>query len=82
MQRSWYDIYADFGTPEETAKKVRAKALVVLSSRDHMVNPKPAREMADLIKAELLVLDSGCGHLIFQCEFEKITSAVSDFLER
>ncbi len=77
-----YDLYAAHGTPEEMAKRVRAQVLVVLSTRDHMVNPKPSRDLIGLLKAQSLELDSNCGHFIFECEFDKITSAVSDFLDR
>ncbi len=76
-----HDIYAVYGKPDEIAKKVRSRVFPVISAQDHMVNPGPARELAGLIGAESLVLDSDCGHYIFQCELERITSAVSQFLD-
>ncbi len=77
-----HDIYAAFGTPSEISGRVLAQVFIVISARDHMVNPRPPRELAGFLKARLLDLDSDCGHFIFQCEFGKITSAVSDFLDR
>lgn len=77
-----HDIYAVFGKPAETARKIRPEVFTVISLQDHMVNPAPARELADLMQARSLLLDSGCGHYIFQCEFARISSAVSEFLDR
>lgn len=77
-----HDIYAALGSPHEIAGKVLAKVFIVTSARDHMVNPKPSLELAGIMKARSLNLDSNCGHFIFRCEFTKITSAVSDFLDR
>lgn len=38
-------------------------------------------EVAELIGAQLMVLESKCGHLIFECELEQISAAVSRFLD-
>lgn len=74
-----HDIFEAFG---ESIKSARAQVFIVLSARDHLVNPKPAIGLAGTIGAELMVLESDCGHLIFECEQEKIFSAVSRFLNR
>lgn len=65
------------GTPGKTVPRV----LTVVSKQDLMVNPGPALELATLLGARTLALDSGCGHYIFQCEFNRIAAAVSAFLD-
>jgi homoserine O-acetyltransferase len=62
------DIPAEFGlTLPQTAKKVRAKMLVIVSPEDHMVNPLPGREFAEAIAAPIITLDSPCGHISLDC---------------
>lgn len=62
------DIPGEFGlTLAESARKVRAKLLVVVSPQDHHVNPIPAREFADAIAAPIVTLDSTCGHISLAC---------------
>jgi homoserine O-acetyltransferase/O-succinyltransferase len=51
----------------ETAKKVRAKLLVIVSPQDHMVNPAPAEQFAAAIGAPVITLDSPCGHIALAC---------------
>ncbi len=59
---------------------IHARTLVVVSLNDHMVNPQPALDLARLIKAKTLEVDTDCGHLLFDCEGPKVRSAVSAFL--
>jgi homoserine O-acetyltransferase/O-succinyltransferase len=54
-------------TLAETAKRVRAKLLIIISSQDHMVNPTPASEFAAAAGAPLLTLNSTCGHESLSC---------------
>ena len=62
------DIPGEFGlTFAESAKKVRAKMLVIVSPQDHLVNPIPAREFAEAIAAPIVTLDSPCGHISLEC---------------
>ena len=62
------DLPAEFGlTMEQLAKRARAKMLIILSPQDHMVNPIPAREFANAVRAPIVELDSPCGHLSFTC---------------
>jgi homoserine O-acetyltransferase/O-succinyltransferase len=62
------DIPGELGsTFAESAKKVRAKMLVIVSPQDHLVNPIPAREFADAIAAPIVTLDSPCGHISLAC---------------
>lgn len=62
------------------AAKVKAKALVVVSERDQMVNPESAKAFAKLLSAQLVVLDTPCGHLALGCEGAKAADAVKSFL--
>ena len=62
------DIPGEFGlTFAESAKKVRAKMLVIVSPQDHLANPIPAREFAEAIAAPIVTLDSPCGHISLDC---------------
>ena len=62
------DLPAELGLSlEQTAKRARAKMLVVITTQDHMVNPNPALEFAKLLGAPVLELDSLCGHQSFTC---------------
>ncbi|AKV00736.1 Homoserine O-acetyltransferase [Labilithrix luteola] len=62
------------------ASKVKAKALVVVSERDQMVAPEPSKTFAKLLSAQLVVLDTPCGHLALGCEGAKAADAVKSFL--
>ncbi len=65
---------------ERAAAAVKAKVLVVVASQDHTVNPGPALEFAKMLRAETVVLDSECGHVVTVCEAEKIAEHVAKFL--
>jgi homoserine O-acetyltransferase len=57
------DVAAEFGgTLETAAARVRAKLLVIVSPQDHVVNPAPAIEFAQLLHAPVVRMDSPCGH--------------------
>ena len=68
------------GSMQRAAAAVKAKVLVIIASKDHMVTPGPARDFAALLHASILELDSDCGHLAPVCEGAKLSSAVADFL--
>jgi hypothetical protein len=62
------DIPAELGlTLTQSAKKVRARLLVIVSPQDHLVNSIPAREFAEGIAAPIVILDSPCGHISLDC---------------
>lgn len=76
-----HDIYrARGGSLDQTASAVRAKALVIVSRQDQMVNPEPSRVFSGMINAKVLELDSNCGHAVFLCEKEKLVRPVMEFL--
>jgi homoserine acetyltransferase len=62
------DIPGEYGeTIEQSAKRVHAKLLVMVSPEDHMVNPEPAVDFANAIGAPVVLLQSECGHSSLDC---------------
>ncbi len=82
------DVSDGFGgsSPERSMEKaaaaVKAKVLVVIATNDHVVTPGPAREFAKLLGADLLELNSDCGHQTSGCEEAAILARVIPFLEK
>jgi homoserine O-acetyltransferase len=75
------DVSEPFGgSMERAAAAVKAKVLVIVGTRDHVVTPGPAMEFARLLNADLLELESDCGHLAPSCESKKVNAAVGEFL--
>jgi len=64
------------------AHAVKTKLLVVASVQDHMVNPGPAMEFANDIKAPIVRLESDCGHLAPGCESKTLYPRVRAFLDQ
>jgi homoserine O-acetyltransferase len=62
------------------AAAIRPRLLVVVSAQDNVVDPAPARELAQRTGAELLVLDGRCGHNAPQCERRQVLPVVQRFL--
>lgn len=77
-----HDVSERFGgSMERAAAAVRARVLVVVAARDHVVTPGPATEFARLVKAQLITLEGDCGHLAPGCESQKVNPAVAEFLQ-
>ncbi|HZZ75867.1 MAG TPA: alpha/beta fold hydrolase [Puia sp.] len=68
------------GSLQNVAKQVRAKMLIIVGGQDHMVNPSPAIKMAGILNAQLLILNTDCGHTVLDCELEKIVAAIHQFM--
>lgn len=76
------DVTEKFGGSwERAAGAVKAESLIIVARQDHTVTPAPALKFASLLKAETVVLDGDCGHSTHLCENEKISAAVTRFLE-
>ena len=76
------DVAAPFaGSLQGAAATVRSKTLVIVNKQDHLVNPLPSIEFAKMLHAQLIELDSSCGHRAHTCEMQRIGSAVAAFLE-
>ncbi|HWA96735.1 MAG TPA: alpha/beta fold hydrolase [Terracidiphilus sp.] len=66
---------------KEAAKQIKARMFIVNGAQDHLVNPKPAQDFADLIGAKKLLLPSDCGHLSTGCDAGLLNPQVRAFLE-
>lgn len=77
-----HDIYTLPGAKENIARFDRSSMLSVISKQDRMVEPVPAAQFAASTGTASVVLDSDCGHYIFQCEYAAITALVAQFLEK
>lgn len=76
-----HDVTRRFGGSfEKAGAAVRARVLVIAAEQDHMVNPRPALEMAAVAGFDVLRLKSNCGHLATRCEDARIAAAVREFL--
>lgn len=69
------------GSLERAAGGLRAAMLVIVNRQDHVVTPTTSVEFAKLVKAQLVELDSTCGHSAPKCEKSKVEEAVAGFLE-
>jgi homoserine O-acetyltransferase/O-succinyltransferase len=68
------------GSMKRAAAAVKAKVLVVANDTDHMVTPGPALAFAKLLNAEVLELNNDCGHLLLDCEFQRVAERIGAFL--
>ena len=76
-----HDVARAFGGDlEKAAQAVRARALVIVGTRDHMVNPAPALDFARRINARAIELDGDCGHLAFCCDQARVSAEIARFL--
>ena len=55
--------------------------LVVVANQDHLLSPGSSVQLASKMNAQILALDSECGHYAFSCEIEKISETVRCFLD-
>jgi homoserine O-acetyltransferase len=69
------------GSLEAAAAAVRSRLLVVVSARDEVVDPAPARAFAAAAGGELLVLDGRCGHAATRCERQALFAAARAFVD-
>jgi homoserine O-acetyltransferase/O-succinyltransferase len=77
------NVAASFdGSIEGAAAAVKARALIIVATKDRAVVPRPALDFAHLIHAQTLELDSDCGHTSNGCEAQIVNGAVSEFLEQ
>lgn len=76
-----HDVAASFeGSIEKAAAAVRARVMVISAAEDHMVTPGPSFDFAKAVGAEVVLLESPCGHLAPGCEQDKVYGAVRRFL--
>jgi homoserine O-acetyltransferase/O-succinyltransferase len=63
------------------ARSTRARFLVIVSARDHLVNPQPALDWAAALGAPTYVSQASCAHLIMTCDADAVSSRVRHFLD-
>ncbi|MBD3225479.1 MAG: alpha/beta fold hydrolase [Caldithrix sp.] len=68
------------GKMENVANRVKADFLIIVALTDHIINPLPAQQFARLTDAELMLLDSPCGHLSISCEMDRVANTIKHFL--
>ncbi len=77
------DVSNDFGhSMDRAARAVKTKVLIIVSRYDHVVTPQPALDFGPLLHAQVIELDSDCGHSVAECDNARINSAVAEFLEK
>jgi len=75
------DITEPFGgSMEQAAEVVESRMLIVVATYDALVTTESSRQFARLTGAELVELDSDCGHQAFVCEREVLGQMIRDFL--
>jgi homoserine O-acetyltransferase len=77
------DVSNDFGhSMDRAAASVKARVLIVVSRYDHVVTPQPALDFAAQLHAQVIELDSDCGHSVAECDNARINGAVAEFLDK
>lgn len=67
-------------TTAEAAKATTARFLVIVSARDHLVNPQPALDWAAALQAPTYISQGTCAHLIMNCDADAVSARVREFL--
>ena len=67
--------------PEIMAGREDVDILIIGTPSDQMVNPVPAKKLAQAIGADYVAIDSNCGHIGSSCENQRVTSEVAAFLK-
>ena len=77
------DIPSSFGgSMARAASSIRARLLVVGTTKDREVNPAPGFELAGLAGAEVFHLKGDCGHQSPSCEKDTLWPLVGRFLDQ
>lgn len=76
-----HDIYRSVKTaPEDIKNTIKAEFLIIVATKDHLVNPISSMAFSKLTNSQLVTLESDCGHMSPFCEMEKAKEAISEFL--
>ena len=67
---------------QKAAEAIKAKIFMIVSATDHILNPKPAIEFAEMINSKIMILENNCGHLAIGCEMEKCAKAINSFFKK
>lgn len=63
------------------AAKVRARVHIIAPRQDHIVNPLAALEFAQLVRADITVLEGNCGHFAVNCEIGTVRPVIEAALQ-
>jgi homoserine O-acetyltransferase len=80
-----HDISKPFTDFENNAASIiKARTLVVGFDSDHMVNPVPSMQLANMIGAEVLLIEGNCGHMAPNpdCAQAEVANAIHKFLSK
>ncbi len=78
---SKHDITLNFGgSLQKVSDQFKGDVLIVVAEKDMLLLPTQSIAFAKYANAELLALDSDCGHYAFACEIEEIGEKVAAFL--
>jgi homoserine O-acetyltransferase/O-succinyltransferase len=77
---SKHDISVN-GTLDEAAALIQADMMIMVGSRDLLVNPAPAVLFADKYNHKKYIFDNDCGHLAPGCEFDTFKEVINSFIE-
>jgi len=76
-----HDIYKNLEGDNQIIKdKIKADVLIIVSQKDHLVNPAKSIAFSKLLDCQLVELTGDCGHIAPWCEAQKIKEALSSFL--
>jgi len=67
---------------EKAASAIKAEVFMIVSETDHILNPQPAIEFAEMINAKIMILENNCGHLAIGCEMKKCADAINSFFKQ
>lgn len=67
-------------TLADAAHATTAHFLVIVSGRDHLVNPQPALDWAAALGAPTYISQGDCAHLIMTCDAAAVSTRVRQFL--
>lgn len=77
-----HDIYRNSENDNQAVKDIiKAEVLIVISQKDHLVNPENSIAFSEFINCQLLELNGDCGHIAPWCETQKIKDVLVTFLE-
>lgn len=67
---------------EQLQKTIRARLLVLFSSKDQMVLSEETLAFAHLLGARTVELDGTCGHFAFLCDQKRLSQEIHAFLDK
>ncbi len=78
---STHDIGRNRGGLEGAARRIRARFLAVVASKDQALSPQTPLDFAKLTRSETYILDGSCGHNAFRCQLDELSAVIAQFLD-